>query len=255
MKLHTIVSILRKSAALFLPVFLAANLSAQSIISLNIRDGNPEGNSAVLGAFGVAAEGTVVDNWNNTNSFGAANPTLDLVDSSGAATGVSATVLNAGGQQYWGADYAGTPWNFGIAHFTGTPNPVSVTFDNLNAAFPLGYYALVYVSGAPPNQGAAVTDGSTTYYFQTSNPADTTPLLITSTTSDTYDVGNYAVFGSITTPLMSDDITFAIPTGSVVSNNAGIGGVQLVAIPEPSAAAVFVGLLAVGLLLYRRRRA
>lgn len=255
MKLHTISQLIRKAPPLLLAVLFAPALSGQSIVSLNIYDGGAEGNAIVTGTFGVASEGTVVGNWNNTNSFGVANPTLDLIDSSGAATDVSATVRNAGGQQFWGAGYAGTPWNYGIAHFTGTSNPVSVSFDNLNAAFPLGYYALVYVNGAAANQGAAVTDGSTTYYFQTSNPADTTPLLITSTTSDTYDVGNYAVFGSIATPLVSDDITFAIPTGSVLSNNAGIGGVQLVAIPEPSAAAVFVGLLAVGLLLYRRRRA
>lgn len=222
------------------------------IISLNIRDGSTTSNTNVTTSFGVASENTVVGNWTNTNSFGAPTPTVNLVNSDGVATGVSATILNGGGQQYWGAAYIGTPWNYGPASFTGTVNPVSVSFDNLNTAFPNGYYALVYVNGAGSNTGAAITGGSTTYYFQTSSSANTTPILITDTNSaDGYDVGNYAKFGSALAPLTGDSITFAIPSGSVQSANAGIGGVQLVSVPEPTAALLGpLGLLG----LLRRRR-
>lgn len=236
-------------------VAFVSSLGAQNIVSLNLRDGTVGGNSSVADPFGIAAEGTVVSNWNNTNSFGAATPTVGLLDSSGAATGISATVINSGGQQYWGADYIKTPWNFGIAHFTATANPVSLTLDGLNATFPLGYKAIVYVNGAPANPGAAVTDGTTTYFFQTSNPAAATPILITDIDSgDGYDVGNYAVFGSNLAPLMGDSITFTIPTGSIVANNAGIGGVQLVAVPEPTTTALIFGIAVLGFLAVRRRR-
>lgn len=244
-----------KAALVALPLLVLASASVDAqIISLNIRDGSTTSNANVTDAFGIAAEGTVVSNWNNTNSFGAASPTLGLLDDSGVATGVSATILNAGGQQYWGAAYAGTPWNYGIAHFTATPNPVSVSFDGLSAQFASGYTAIVYVSGVPANQGAAITDGATTYYFQTSDPASTTPILITDTDSGNgYDVGNYAVFGSMESPLTGDSISFTIPTGSVVSNNVGIGGVQLVAVPEPGTMALFTGLAVLGFIAWRRR--
>ncbi len=233
-----------------------ASVDAQ-ILSANISSGVSPSNAAIDGAetFGVASEGTVVGNWNNLTSFGAANPTAGLVDSTGAATGVSATVVNGGGNQFWGADYINTPWNYGVSAFTGTANPVSVSFSGLNAQFASGYFAIVYVNGAAANPGAAVTDGVTTYVFQTSNPANTTPLLITDTNSgDGYDVGNYAIFGSSLAPLTSDSITFSIPTGSVVANNAGIGGVQLVAVPEPGIMALVAGLATLVLIGVRRRR-
>lgn len=217
-----------------LPVLALAlpSTSAQAdIVSLNVSTLTC-GPASISGEFGIPAEGTVVGNWVNTNSFGLASPTSNLVNNQGVGTAISATIVNSGGQQFWGATYAGTPWNYGIAHFVATPNPVKVTFDALNAAFPGGYYAIVYVNGAAANPGAAITDGTTTYYFQTSNPANATPILITDTNpGDGYQVGNYAKFGSGGAPLNSDSITFTIPAGSIVANNAGIGGVQLVGVP------------------------
>ncbi|NDV61021.1 right-handed parallel beta-helix repeat-containing protein [Puniceicoccales bacterium CK1056] len=211
---------------------LPSSSALANIVSLNVASAATCNNTSVSSPFGIATEGTVVGNWNNTSSFGALNPTANLVNDQGVGTGISATILNAAGQAFWGASYIQTPWNYGIAHYVATPNPVEVTLDNLNTAFPTGYVAIVYVNGAAANPGAAITDGTTTYYFQTSNPQNTTPILITDTNSgDGYDVGNYAKFGSSGTPLTSDTITFTIPTGSVVANNAGIGGIQIVGVP------------------------
>lgn len=237
--------------------FLAGDSAYAQILSANISSGNAPSNAAVDGSeiFGLPSMSTVVGNWNNLKSFGSTNPTAGLVDSTGAATVVSATVLNAGGNQFWGADYINTPWNYGIAAFPNTANPVSVSFSGLNAQFASGYFAIVYVNGAPANPGAAVTDGTTTYFFQTSNPANTTPMLITDVNSgDGYQTGNYALFGSTSSPLTADTITFSIPTGSIVANNAGIGGVQLVAVPEPGKMALVAGLATLLSISVRRRR-
>lgn len=237
--------------------FLGALATAASanIISLNISTAGGA-NTQIDGGetFGVPAEDSVSGNWNNMSGMGSGNPLPNLIDNNGVATAVTATAFNAGGNQFWGADYINTPWNYGIAHFTGTTNPVSIAFSGLGAEFTAGYFAIVYVNGAAANSGAAVTDGSTTFYFQTSNPANTSPLRITDLDpGDGYDVGNYAIFGSADTPLTGDSITFSIPTGSVLSSNVGIGGVQLVAVPEPGMFGMVTGLVALGLLIAHRR--
>lgn len=209
--------------------------TAESIISVNISF-NASGNTAIDpgDVFGVASEETVVGNWNNMTAWGAANALASLIRADGTASGVAAVGRNGGGQQYWGADYVNTPWNYGLSHFVGTTGAVSLEFSKLGQEFPHGYYAIVYIGGVALNLGAAVTDGTTVYYFQTPNPADPTPMQVTDTVDDgVYQTGNYVVFGSVEFPLTSDSIVFSIPTGSVASNNAGIGGVQLVGLPEP----------------------
>lgn len=239
--------------ALFGAACLGLTSASAALINVNIS-ATPTGNSAIDGAetFGLAAEGTVSGNWSNIASFANA---IDLVRGDGTISGVEAITRNGGGQQFWGPAYINTPWNYGVASFSGTGGAVTMQLNNLNAEFPSGFYAIVYVNGAPANTGAGISDGTTTYFFQTANPRDLTPVQITDTVDDgVYLVGNYAVFGSSEAPLTADSVTFSIPTGSVLDTNAGIGGVQLVAIPEPSAGALMVGGAVLALLLVRRRR-
>lgn len=205
--------------------------ASDAIISVNISTG-AAGNTAVDGeeTFGVAAEETVVGNWNNIRPF---SNQAGLRRDDGTNSGVEAVSRNGGGEQFWGADYINTPWNYGVAHWPGTQGPVTVQLNNLAAEYPAGYYAIVYVGGAPANSGAAISDGTTTYFFQTPNPRDLTPMQTTDTEDDgVYPVANYAVFGSSEAPLTADSITFRIPTGSVVGTQAGIGGVQVIGFPN-----------------------
>lgn len=216
---------------LFSALVLVVPALSANIISVNLSF-NAEGNSAVDGAetFGIDAEGTVVGNWNNISPpYSLSNPFDGMIRDDGTVSGVQALAQGGGGQQYWGATYINTAWNYGNAHFIATANPVTMILNNLSAEYPDGYYAIVYVNGQRDNQGAAISDGSTTYYFKPANPLSLTPIQITDTDSgDGYDVGNYAIFGSADAPLTADSITFSIPNGSVLSNNAGIGGVQIV---------------------------
>jgi hypothetical protein len=249
-----------KPAAVAALVVLSSAAAQAAIISVNVRDGGATpNNSYVTTSFGIAAENSVVGFWTNTNSFSVGAPTNNLLDSTGANSGVSLTMLNPGGTQYWGAGYAGTPWNFGPSMFTATANPVSLTFNNLSAYFPNGFYALVYVNGTAANTGAAVSDGTTSYFFRPAATASTTPLLITDTVNPgagNFVVGNYAKFGSELDPYLTNSITFTIPPGLITAGNVGIGGVQLIGvIPEPSTYAAIAGLMAFGLVgLHRLRR-
>jgi hypothetical protein len=252
-------AVLQPAVVAALVVF--SSVAAQAaIISVNVRDGGTTPNNTyVTTSFGIAAENSVVGFWTNTNSFSAGAPTNNLLDSTGANSGVSLTMLNPGGTQYWGAAYAGTPWNFGPSMFTATANPVSLTFNNLSAYFPNGFYALVYVNGSLTNTGAGVSDGTTTYYFKPSDPASTTPSLITATAhpgAGNFTAGNYAKFGSDLAPYLTNSVSFTIPPGVITAGNVGIGGVQLIGvIPEPSTYAAIAGLLAFGLVgLHRLRR-
>lgn len=251
------VSVAKRALVLGVAAFGGACLfltpASANLISVNISS-IQTGGSAIDGeeTFGVPAEETVVTNWNNVASFSTRN---NLIRSDGTVSGVQAITRNGGGELFWGAAYVNTPWNYGVAHYTSTTGSVSMQFNNLNEEFPFGFYAIVYVNGAPANSGAAISDGTTTYYFQTANPSNTAPIRITDTVDNgIYLVGNYAVFGSGEAALTADSITFRIPTGSVVANNVGIGGVQLVAIPEPSTTALLIGSVALTLLLMRRRR-
>jgi hypothetical protein len=253
-----IMNLVSKLCAVAVVAASSLAVSAEAaIVSVNVRDGTIDGTASVTSTFGVASEGTVVGNWTNTNSFGVSAPTNNLKWDDGTNSGVSLTILNPGGQQYWGATYVNTPWNYGPAQFAATATATTLTFNNLTTAFPDGFYAIVYVSGAAANSGARVTDGTTSFYFKTSDPASVTPVLITTTTdpgAGNYQVGNYAKFGSNSAPLIGNTISFSIPVGSIQSNNAGIGGVQLIAVPEPATYALFTGLALLGFTLWRRRR-
>jgi hypothetical protein len=146
-----------------------------------------------------------------------------------------------------------------IDDYTGTVNPTSLTLSELNASFPLGYFAVVYLSGFNLNDGASITDGTSTFYYQPVNFAVDTwdgTLVQTTTTTDlgsaNAPVAHYAVFGSPASPLSADSVTFTLDT--LYGGGSGLGGVQIVAVPEPSTGMVLgVGLGLVALVRRWRR--
>lgn len=104
----------------------------------------------------------------------------------------------------------------------------SVTLGNLNQFASEGYQ--VYFGAGTDNRTGTISDGATTFYTRTASssgksfPADYTQA--TSTTPGSYSSANYAVFSGT-----ADDLTLTYQRGS---GNAGIHGIQIVAIPEPS---------------------
>jgi hypothetical protein len=169
--------------------------------------------------FGIPALLTETGNWNNTN---AAMSNLLWGDGSGSTVGFT---KSGGTYATWNGVHNDTPFRAGAVAWPAATQ--TLTFDNLTANFPDGYYAIVYLTGGISNSAAQVTDGSVTYYFQTPNPASSTLTEITDTNpTDGYDVGSYAVFGSSASPLTADSLTITL--NGTQGDWAAIGGVQLV---------------------------
>ncbi len=100
----------------------------------------------------------------------------------------------------------------------------------LNATFPDGYKVIVYVGGFLGNRGTSISDGKSTFYYQT--PASpTAPVTFVQTTTVTNDgdgtapEAHYAIFGTDESPLLIDSITFTIDT--LYGGGSFIGGIQI----------------------------
>jgi hypothetical protein len=200
----------------FAVLLLVGFTQADTLVSLNWYKTEANGVEKIDGVetFGIASLGTVTNGWLNV-AVGATNDiqgsTVDLSTSFSAGIGA------------YGTAYNDTALRAGPARYPGTTSNTRFTLSGLNGTFS-EYKIIVYLSGFSGNTEAAVDDGSTTYYFQTANPASATLVQTTDTNSgDGYDVANYAVFDGLT----ADSITIAL-TG-VVGGGASIGGFQVVA--------------------------
>jgi hypothetical protein len=233
---------------------VCSSAPAALVVSLNLTDFVSDVQQIDADeTFGVASLGSDVGGWVNLNRT---LTDTNLADSTGTPSTVDVSMLAANG---WGSGvtaYNDTPMKGFLDDYTATANPVSITFSDLNASFSSGYFAIVYVSGFDANTGASISDGSTTYYYQTLT-SPSAPITLTQTTTTT-DLGagnapfaQYAVFGSDVSPLTADSITFTLDT--LYGGGSGIGAVQLVAVPEPGTTILYAGLAALGLLFLRRR--
>ncbi|MFT6058617.1 MAG: arylsulfatase A-like enzyme [Lentimonas sp.] len=188
-----------------------------SIVSVNFT--NSSGGGAIS-IFGVDSEGTVSSNWENLSTS-----TNDLADETGIATTVDITIPGTPSPTWFGADYSGTPIHVGNL----SNGSSSITFSDLNATFPNGYKAIAYLGGYTGNTDASISDGTTTYYYQTLNP---TQVISSATITRTTDTSNnsssptaqYALFGSETI-LSSDNLTLTL--SKLSGGGAALCGVQI----------------------------
>ena len=230
---------------------LGSSVATAQVVSVNIMQngGNDAQQIDADETFGIASYGSVVGGWYNLN---AATP--NLLNHLGAATTLDFALTQPNGQATFNAAYNDTPLFAGLDDYTTTPTPVSITISDINATFSLGYYAIVYVGGFNANTGASITDGTSKYYYRPL-PTPVAPVSFVQTTQTTdLGLGNnptaqFAVFGSMSVPLTADSITFTIDT--LYGGGSGLGGVQIVAVPEPTTAAL---LLSGAMLLALRRR-
>lgn len=231
-----------------------ASVSDAGVVSWNYdRYGTVDG-AKVAGVVPVA-------NWNNTWP---SDPTVDLIDDSGAATSLdiaymsfNSWTVNEPSPANPGMDADGTynrellngylnagpaPWGPSIIH-------TEVAISEIPYAL---YDIIVYFSSDAADREGDVTDGATSYSFKTvglpSVSGANALLAQTTDTAGTYGTtANYAVFSGLSgasqtvTVQMRDEDEWG-----------GIAGFQVVEVPEPAS----LGLMGLGgmLLLGRSRR-
>lgn len=215
--------------AVIVPALISGAVYGGGTISVNLTEfaGQALPSDQV---YGVASLGTDVSGWVNLNQRAMA---MDLAFDDGSLSTVSVQIAAPNWYATGNAAYTGTPLVGFIDDYATTVNPTGMTFADLNYNFPGGYFAVVYLSGYNVNDGASISDGSSTYYFQPVDLRTETwdgTLVQTTTTTDlgagNAPVAQYAVFGSRESPLASDSITFTLET--LYGGGSGIGGVQLV---------------------------
>ena len=201
----------------------------------------------------------LVANWNNTWP---SNPTTDLIDDSGSTTTVDISYASFGTwtvnnpQANPGVDADGS-YNRELlnGYLNSGPAAWGPSITNSNVVISqipyAAYNIIVYFSSDTGGREGDVTDGSTTFSFNTlgASSVNGSNAILTQTTdtSATYSTSaNYAVFSNLGGA--SQTITVQMRDND---EWGGIAGFQIVQIPEPSAALLGgLGLLA----LIRRRR-
>lgn len=231
----------RSIAPLLAAVSLAVAGSAHAAsISFNLADTDSSSAGALTFITGFPYGVESSSNWTQ----GEAN-TSNLIDDSGAATtldfAMAAFTLSTGG------DIPNfTTFRYGDSHFPGAASD-SWSLSEIPYA---QYKIIVYATGSATLVQGDISVGGTTYYYA-QNRGNVAFTEITDTSAAGTPVfGNYAVFGSDTTPLTGANQTISwSATGQ--AGAAILTGFQVVQVPEPGSLAL-LGLG--GLLITRRRR-
>lgn len=233
-------------------VVLAAVGAAQAdFVSLNLYKDFAGQQISGGETFGSTADSTVTDRWSNHNGNGWNTTQWNNLSlgTAGIST-VGYTVSGGGGYAAGGFGAINTAMKAGRANYTGSgANLATLTFTNINANFTGSYDAIVYLAGHTAASQGAITDGTTTYYFNTPDSASSALTLVTDTNpGDGYSTGTYVKFTGLTAD------TFSVQMSIPDTNWIAIGGAQLVgtAVPEPATLGL-IGLFGGGILFIRRR--
>ncbi len=218
----------------------ASSAWGQSIgVSFIGRNASPADNLAPTDVAGVVGQ----PNWNNIDSGGTfSGTTAPLADSSGNVTGVTLT-YNA--DDSWDSDGGTATPDERLMKGIIKANPHGATsppaFTTMTFVFnsvPAGSYD-VYVYAMENLTGAkiSVNVGTTTYYIAEENIFNDQFIQATSTTLNSYQDANYALFSSLSP---ASDGTLMITATKYLDNpqlndGAGVAGIQLVPSGTPIA--------------------
>jgi len=181
----------------------------------------------------------LVNNWNNSWP---SNPTVDLVDNSGAATTLD---LGYGSFGQWSIQGSGPALDSdGSAnkrllngYLNSGPAPWGPSITNSSVSLtqiPYAQYNIyVYFSSDAADRPGYVTDGTTSYFFNTLGAASIAggnALLVQTTEASNanHPGANYAVFSGLNSAAQT--ITVQMEQSDMWG---GIAGFQVVAVPEP----------------------
>lgn len=235
-----------KLAAVAMLAAAATSVPAQ-VISWNLD------NNGTIGGANQYAGVVLANHWNNSWP---SNPTTDLIDNSGAATTLD---LAYGSWGTWsiqgshpGQDANGS-YNKELlngylnAGPAGWNPPITDSFVTLSQIPYAQYSIYVYFSSDAADRPGHITDGTTTYYFNTLGApsisgADALLVQTTETSNANHPGANYAVFSGLSGA--SQTLSVQMEQNDLWG---GIAGFQVVAVPEPSALALgAIGLMIVG---------
>ena len=195
-------------------------LSAQGVISINLKAGNTINNQNTFAGFTAWQAGA----WINTSAASISN----LTDASGIATTADISAPGNRAGSFSGAPLNFSPMKSGIQFFAENPAPTVISEIPYSS-----YKVVVYLTGFDGNNASYITDGTSTYYW---DPKAFSKDL-TLTTQATYETGttatkaNIAIFGSDEAPLTSSSITLNFGLAPGASGGGGIGGFQIIEIP------------------------
>jgi hypothetical protein len=209
---------------------ISVNLTASDNLAHQIPDGE---------AYGIPVQNSVTTGWLNLEQTLSAS---NLPLSSALPSTVNMTGSSPAGWGSVNSTYDNTPLRAGIDRYASSSGTTAVTLTNLVASFPNGYKIIVYISGFNSNTGASISDGTSTFYFQSlDDPATefTGTLQQAILTADPGD-GNppptqYAVFGDDAV-LTTNTITLTLET--LYGGGAILGGFQILAPGDFSAQGV-----------------
>lgn len=209
----------------------------------------------ISASFGTTAvtKGEVYDDSSWTQlSYGvwAAGQTTVTNSNIGGTTLDAVVVSDARGQ-------LGAVWeNFANKIFMGGTSNATVTLSLSEIPYEQ-YMVVVYLGGDASNNGY-ISDGTATYYYHLDDSVASTGVQTLST--DTVDnspgwntSASYVVFGSGSSPLTADSLTLTMahPAGANSSAKVGIGGFQIIAVPEPATMGLF-GFASLACLFFRK---
>jgi hypothetical protein len=258
-------------------LFLAVPSHAQTIISLQFPNGGTTLYNNYSNSFAgqnLTAGEAAAAYWNadSTNGNHVGYPTnisgpnagnfpfsTSLLDSTGAATGITYTGTTDGNFNSSGNGFSGAGDNLlfasgSLVNYNSGGLPNTFTFNGLNSAHT--YSVIVYANELFGDiNGVGITLGSTTYYLNTDH-ALTSYVQSTATTLGAAGAANYVEFTGLT-----GLSTFTVSANSSVADTAfTVPGIQIIdngaltAAPEPSTVVlVAVGLAGLAFHLRRKR--
>ncbi|NWK55058.1 PEP-CTERM sorting domain-containing protein [Verrucomicrobiaceae bacterium N1E253] len=269
---------IKQSTSIALLVGLSATTQAASIsvnfsVSATVDNQRVDaGETALVGLSGTeAVDGS---NWNNISTRLAGDPgdpgtfrtstqggaSIALIDSSGASSGVNMTSSGTFYTNYANASSPnqGATGDGGLLQgYLNLNDTETISLTGLSTWAPNGYkaFAVFDIGGLTRTYGISMNDGGALELYWTadnSTDSDTNNdgiidwLGTTSTTSGSAVTNaNYASFGTFT----GDTLTIS---GTNNGGRAVLSGFQIVAVPEPSSAAL-LGLGGLALILHRRK--
>ncbi|MBB5350868.1 hypothetical protein HNR46_001102 [Haloferula luteola] len=222
-------------------VLLGFSVASAATISWNYDNNGTLASSNIAGV-------VPVDHWSNSWPD---NPTIDLVDDTGAATTLDITTAsNSGSWSQGGHPGQDTDTTYNREMLNGYLNGTGANSSSVEISqVPYAVYDLyVYFASDDHARSGTVTDGTTTFSFGVLDGmvSGGNALLVETTDTGTgYPEANYAVFRGLTTSSVTLSTSFMN-----AGEYGGIAGFQVVSVPEPSV--VLLG--ALGILGIRRRR-